>query len=222
MINLVDNDWAEVIGDEFKKDYFIKLLDFLENEYRTKIIYPDYRDLFNAFHFTPYKKVKVVLLGQDPYHGPGQAHGLSFSVKPGISVPPSLVNIFKEMKDDLGEEIPTHGFLESWARQGVLLLNTVLSVRAGEANSHRKMGWEIFTDQVIRAINDKDEPVIFWLWGKPAQAKKKLITNAQHYILEAPHPSPLSVYRGFYGSKPFSKTNAFLVQNNKTPINWTL
>lgn len=222
MINLVDNDWAEVIGDEFKKDYFIKLLDFLENEYRTKTIYPDYRDLFNAFHFTPYKKVKVVLLGQDPYHGPGQAHGLSFSVKPGISVPPSLVNIFKEMKDDLGEEIPTHGFLESWARQGVLLLNTVLSVRAGEANSHRKMGWEIFTDQVIRAINDKDEPVIFWLWGKPAQAKKKLITNAQHYILEAPHPSPLSVYRGFYGSKPFSKTNAFLVQNNKTPINWTL
>ena len=221
-MHFVDNDWAKIVGDEFTKPYFISLLEFLEQEYHTKTIYPEYHDLFNAFRFTSYKNTKVVLLGQDPYHGQGQAHGLSFSVKPGIQAPPSLVNIFKERHDDLGLDIPTHGYLKNWADQGVLLLNTVLSVRAGEANSHRKMGWEVFTDQVIRLINEKEDPVVFWLWGKPAQSKKSLITNSRHLILEAPHPSPLSVYRGFYGSKPFSKTNAFLVKKGKAPIDWTL
>lgn len=218
----LNNDWQDIIGDEFDKPYYQELRAFLKIEYGTQTIYPDKHDIFNAFRLTPYSEIKVVLIGQDPYHGPGQAHGLSFSVKPGIPAPPSLINIFKEMHDDLGIPIPNHGFLESWARQGVLLLNTVLTVRAGEAHSHRQKGWETFTDEVIKAINLKNEPVVFWLWGKPAQEKEKLITNPRHLILKAPHPSPLSVYRGFYGAKPFSKTNEFLIKIGKAPIDWTL
>ncbi|MCA0385906.1 MAG: uracil-DNA glycosylase [Firmicutes bacterium] len=218
----LNNDWQDIIGDEFDKTYYQELRAFLKIEYGTQTIYPDKHDIFNAFRLTPFSEIKVVLIGQDPYHGPGQAHGLSFSVKPGIPAPPSLINIFKEMHDDLGIAIPNHGFLESWARQGVLLLNTVLTVRAGEAHSHRQKGWETFTDEVIRAINLKNEPVVFWLWGKPAQEKEKLITNPRHLILKAPHPSPLSVYRGFYGCKPFSKTNEFLIKIGKAPIDWTL
>lgn len=222
MSDVFINDWNEVIGGELEKPYFLELKKFLDDEYANQTVYPDVKDIFNAFHFTNYANLKVVLLGQDPYHGPGQAHGLSFSVKPGIPAPPSLVNIFKELKDDMGIEIPKHGYLKSWAMQGVLLLNTVMTVRGGEANSHKNKGWEVFTDQVIRAINAKEDPVVFWLWGKPAQDKAKLITNSHHLILRAPHPSPLSVYRGFYGSKPFSQTNAFLIQNKKAPIEWTL
>lgn len=218
----LNNDWQDIIGDEFDKPYYQELRAFLKIEYGTQTIYPDKHDIFNAFRLTPYSEIKVVLIGQDPYHGPGQAHGLSFSVKPGIPAPPSLINIFKEMHDDLGIAIPNHGFLDSWAKQGVLLLNTVLTVRAGEAHSHRMKGWETFTDEVIRAINLKNEPVVFWLWGKPAQEKEKLITNPLHLILKAPHPSPLSVYRGFYGCKPFSKTNEFLIKIGKAPIDWTL
>ena len=218
----LNNDWQDIIGDEFDKPYYQELRAFLKIEYGTQTIYPDKHDIFNAFRLTPYSEIKVVLIGQDPYHGPGQAHGLSFSVKPGIPAPPSLINIFKEMHDDLGIAIPNHGFLDSWAKQGVLLLNTVLTVRAGEAHSHRHKGWETFTDEVIRAINLKNEPVVFWLWGKPAQEKEKLITNPLHLILKAPHPSPLSVYRGFYGCKPFSKTNEFLIKIGKAPIDWTL
>ena len=218
----LENDWTQVIGSEFEKDYFKSLNDFLKIEYDSQIIYPDKNDVFNTFRYTPFSSLKVVLIGQDPYHGPGQAHGLSFSVKPGIPAPPSLVNIYKELNDDMGLPIPKHGYLKHWAEQGVLLLNTVLTVRAGEAHSHRGKGWETFTDQVIRCINDRQDPVVFWLWGKPAQDKAKLITNTKHLILMAPHPSPLSVYRGFYGSKPFSKTNDFLLANGKAPIDWTL
>lgn len=222
MLHKFHNDWNEILSEEFKKDYYQALNRFITDEYHTKTIYPDKNDIFNAFHYTSYKDIKVVLLGQDPYHGVGQAHGLSFSVKPGIPAPPSLVNIYKELHDDMSVPIPNHGYLKSWADQGVLLLNTVLTVRAHEANSHRKKGWETFTDQVIRCINEKEDPVVFWLWGKPAQTKAKLITNKHHLILTAPHPSPLSVYRGFYGSKPFSKTNEFLLSKGKAPIEWTL
>ena len=222
MLHKFHNDWNEILSEEFKKDYYQALNRFITDEYHTKTIYPDKNDIFNAFHYTSYKDIKVVLLGQDPYHGVGQAHGLSFSVKPGIPAPPSLVNIYKELHDDMSVPIPNHGYLKSWADQGVLLLNTVLTVRAHEANSHRKKGWETFTDQVIRCINEKEDPVVFWLWGKPAQIKAKLITNKHHLILTAPHPSPLSVYRGFYGSKPFSKTNEFLLSKGKAPIDWTL
>lgn len=222
MIEVFKNDWNEVIGGELEKPYFLELKKFLDHEYEVQTVYPDVQDIFNAFHYTSYANLKVVLLGQDPYHGPGQAHGLSFSVKPGIPAPPSLVNIFKELKDDMGIDMPKSGYLKRWADQGVLLLNTVMTVRGGEANSHKNKGWEVFTDQVIRAINAKEDPVVFWLWGKPAQDKAKLITNPHHLILRAPHPSPLSVYRGFYGSKPFSQTNAFLIQNKKAPIDWTL
>ncbi len=222
MSQIFHNDWNELLSPEFEKEYYKSLRSFLIQEYKTKTIYPEKNDIFNAFHYTSYANIKVVLLGQDPYHGEGQAHGLSFSVKPGIPAPPSLVNIFKELHDDLSIIIPNHGYLKSWADQGVLLLNTVLTVRAGEANSHRKMGWETFTDQVIKLINEKEDPVVFWLWGKPAQSKETLITNKNHLILRAPHPSPLSVYRGFYGSKPFSQTNAFLISKEKAPIDWTL
>ena len=222
MAPILKNDWQEIIGKEFEKPYYFSLRSFLKREYATHTIFPDKEDIFNAFHYTAYKDIKVVLLGQDPYHGIGQAHGLSFSVKPGVPSPPSLVNIFKELSTDVGCPIPDHGYLKSWADQGVLMLNTVLTVRSGEANSHRKQGWETFTDEVIRTINEKKEPVVFWLWGKPALEKAKLITHSHHLILTASHPSPLSVYRNFYGSKPFSKTNAFLIENGKTPINWAL
>ncbi|MGL5378505.1 uracil-DNA glycosylase [Clostridium sp.] len=222
MKKIIDNDWQELLESEFQKDYYINLRAFLVNEYKNKTIFPNMHDIFNALKFTPYNKVKVVILGQDPYHGPNQAHGLSFSVNKGIPTPPSLLNIYKELHSDLGCFIPNNGYLKSWADQGVLLLNTVLTVRAHEANSHKNMGWEIFTDKVISLLNNKEEPIIFILWGNHAIKKSSLITNKRHYILTSPHPSPLSASRGFLGSKPFSRTNDILKSLHKTPINWQI
>lgn len=222
MANILKNDWNDLLNNEFSKDYYLKLRQFLINEYNNTTIYPDKYNIFNALHFTPYKDVKVVILGQDPYHGPNQAHGLSFSVNPGVPIPPSLLNIYKELKADLGCYIPNNGFLKKWADQGVLLLNTSLTVRAGEANSHKNKGWEIFTDKIISLINEKEDPVVFLLWGNNAIRKKELITNKKHLILTSAHPSPLSASRGFFGSKPFSKTNSFLISVNKTPIDWQI
>jgi uracil-DNA glycosylase len=220
--NLLDNDWQDLLAEEFDKEYYQNLRLFLVNEYKNNTIYPNMHDIFNALKFTPYKDVKVVILGQDPYHGPNQAYGLAFSVQKGVKTPPSLVNIYKELNDDLGCYIPNNGYLKSWADQGVLLLNTVLTVRSHEANSHRNMGWEIFTNRIISLLNERQEPIVFILWGSPAIAKKNLITNSNHYIITAPHPSPLSAYRGFFGSKPFSKTNDFLKSINIEPINWQI
>ena len=211
MANILKNDWKNLLDDEFNKEYYQTLRSFLTTEYRTRTIYPDKYDIFNALHFTPYKDIKVVILGQDPYHGPGQAHGLSFSVNPGIKIPPSLLNIYKELNS-----------LKKWADQGVLLLNTSLTVRAGEANSHKNIGWEIFTDKIISLVNAKDDPVVFLLWGNNAIKKKSLITNKKHLILTSVHPSPLSAARGFFGSKPFSKINNFLISVNKNPIDWQI
>lgn len=222
MANILKNDWKNILDDEFNKEYYQKLRTFLTNEYRTKVIYPDKYDIFNALHFTPYKDVKVVILGQDPYHGAGQAHGLSFSVNPNIKIPPSLLNIYKELNSDFGCYIPNNGYLKKWSDQGVLLLNTSLTVRAGEANSHQKIGWEIFTDKIISLINEKEDPVVFLLWGNNAIKKKNLITNKKHLILTSVHPSPLSASRGFFGSKPFSKINNFLISVNKKPIDWQI
>lgn len=222
MRQILKNDWNELLKDEFSKDYYLSLREFLKNEYTTKIIYPDKYDIFNALHYTSYKDVKVVILGQDPYHGPNQAHGLSFSVSPGVKIPPSLLNIYKELNSDLGCYIPNNGYLKKWADQGVLLLNTSLTVRSGEANSHKNKGWEIFTDKIISLINEKTDPVVFLLWGNNAINKKKLITNKQHLILSSTHPSPLSASRGFFGSKPFSKINKFLISVNKAPIDWQI
>ena len=222
MNKIFDNDWQDLLQEEFEKSYYQNLRKYLIKEYSTKIIYPDKYDIFNALKFTSYSDVKVVILGQDPYHGPNQAHGLSFSVKKGVKIPPSLVNIYKELQDDIGCYIPNNGYLESWTKQGVLLLNTVLTVRAHEANSHRNIGWEIFTDKIISLLNDRTDPIVFILWGNPSIAKTKLITNRQHFIITSPHPSPLSAYRGFLGSKPFSKTNEFLKSINKEPINWQI
>ena len=222
MTNILKNDWKDLLDDEFNKEYYQTLRKFLTNEYKTKTIYPDKYDIFNALHFTPYKDVKVVILGQDPYHGPGQAHGLSFSVNPGIKIPPSLVNIFKELHSDLGCYIPNNGYLKKWADQGVLLLNTSLTVRASEANSHKSIGWEIFTDRIISIVNEKEDPVVFLLWGNNAIKKKCLITNKKLLILTSVHPSPLSASRGFFGSKPFSKINNFLISVNKDPIDWQI
>ena len=222
MRQILKNDWNELLKDEFSKDYYLSLREFLKNEYTTKIIYPDKYDIFNALHYTSYKDVKVVILGQDPYHGPNQAHGLSFSVSPGVKIPPSLLNIYKELNSDLECYIPNNGYLKKWADQGVLLLNTSLTVRAGEANSHKNKGWEIFTDKIISLINEKTDPVVFLLWGNNCINKKKLITNKQHLILSSTHPSPLSASRGFFGSKPFSKINKFLISVNKAPIDWQI
>lgn len=222
MANILKNDWKDLLEDEFNKEYYQTLRNFLTNEYKTKTIYPDKYDIFNALHFTSYKDIKVVILGQDPYHGPGQAHGLSFSVNPGIKVPPSLLNIYKELNSDLGCYIPNNGYLKKWADQGVLLLNTSLTVRAGEANSHKSIGWEIFTDKIISLVNEKEDPVVFLLWGNNAIKKKNLITNKRHLILTSVHPSPLSASRGFFGSKPFSKINNFLISINKKPIDWQI
>lgn len=216
------NDWEEILKDEFEKDYYKDLRKKLINEYNHFTVYPDMYDLFNAFHSTAYKDIKVVILGQDPYHEPGQAHGLSFSVMPGAKIPPSLQNIYKELEDDIGCPPVNHGYLKSWADQGVMLLNSTLSVRKSQANSHQSLGWETFTDEVIRLINDKDEPVVFILWGNFARKKKNLITNPKHLILESSHPSPFSARYGFFGSKPFSKTNEFLEANGLKPINWCL
>ena len=219
---LIGNDWDDVLQDEFNKEYFYNLLKFVQNEYKKTIIYPPKNEVFKAFRYTPYKNLKVVILGQDPYHGEREAEGLSFSVKNGIKKPPSLNNIFKELHDDLGVSIPLNGSLVSWAKQGVLLLNAVLTVIKDQAASHKNIGWENFTDTVIRKINEKNEPVVFILWGSFARSKKKLITNPKHLIIESAHPSPLSAFNGFFGSKPFSKTNNFLIKNNIEPINWKI
>ena len=222
MSEILKNDWKIYLESEFQKDYYIKLRKFLVNEYNSKTVYPNMYDLFNALHFTPYENVKVVILGQDPYHGPNQAHGLSFSVNPGVKAPPSLVNIYKELKTDLGCYVPNNGYLKKWADQGVLLLNTVLTVRAGEANSHKNKGWEPFTTKVIDVLNDKETPIVFILWGNNAISKANLITNPKHLIIKSVHPSPLSASRGFFGSKPFSQTNNFLVSINQPPIDWQI
>ena len=218
----ISNDWLEPLKEEFKKPYYRDLYQKVNEEYQTQTIYPSSDDLFNAFHFTPLSQVKVAILGQDPYHGEGQAHGLCFSVKKGVEIPPSLVNIYKELHDDLGCSIPEHGYLKKWADQGVLLLNTVLTVRAHQANSHRGIGWEEFTDAAIKILNEQDRPMVFMLWGSPARAKKAMLTNPKHLILEAPHPSPLSAYRGFFGCRHFSKCNAFLIKNGLDPIDWQI
>ncbi|MFD1708687.1 uracil-DNA glycosylase [Siminovitchia sediminis] len=219
---ILDNDWWPLLEEEFQKPYYLQLREFLKKEYAERTIYPPMHDIFNALKFTPYDKVKAVMLGQDPYHGPGQAHGLSFSVRPGVKVPPSLKNILKELKDDVGCSIPNNGYLAKWAEEGVLLLNTVLTVRAGQAHSHRGKGWEIFTDQVISLVNAKETPVIFILWGKPAEEKIRLIDTEKHTIIKSPHPSPFSANRGFFGSRPFSKTNKRLLELGKNPIDWQI
>lgn len=218
----IDNDWLNPLSEEFKKSYYRVLYEKVKKEYETNLVFPDSEDIFNAFLFTPLSKVKVVIIGQDPYHNTGQAHGLCFSVKPEVDIPPSLVNIYKELSDDLGCEIPSHGYLKKWADQGVMLLNTVLTVRAHAANSHQGIGWETFTDAAIRILNEQDRPMVFLLWGRPAQRKKAMLTNPKHLILEAPHPSPLSAYRGFFGCRHFSKTNAFLVSQGVDPIDWQI
>ena len=215
-------DWLDAVGEEFKKDYYRDLYQFVKEEYSKHVIYPASEDIFNALHLTPLKDVKVVILGQDPYHNVNQAHGLCFSVKPEVDIPPSLVNIYKELHDDLGCYIPDNGYLVKWAKQGVLLLNTVLTVRAHQAASHQGKGWETFTDAIIHAVDQEDRPIVFILWGRPAQNKKKMLHNPKHLILEAPHPSPLSAYRGFFGSKPFSKTNTFLQEHGLEPIDWQI
>lgn len=218
----IENDWLEPLSAEFKKPYYKELYTRIKTEYETRTIYPPAEDLFSAYAKTPLSKVKVVIIGQDPYHEPGQAHGMCFSVKPGIETPPSLVNIYKELQDDLGLYIPNNGYLEKWAEQGVLLLNTVLTVRAHAANSHKGIGWEEFTDASIKAVNELDHPVVYLLWGSNARAKKEFLNNPKHLVLEAPHPSPLSAYRGFFGCKHFSKCNDFLIKNGQSPIDWQI
>ena len=218
----IANDWLLPLSGEFKKPYYRKLYNTVKHAYETGVVYPPANDIFNAFEFTPLSNVKAVILGQDPYHGPGQAHGLCFSVQPSVEIPPSLVNIYQELHDDLGCRIPNNGYLKKWADQGVLLLNTVLTVQAHRAGYHRGIGWEEFTDAAIRVLNDIDRPMVFILWGRPAQMKKPMLTNPNHLILEAPHPSPLSAYRGFFGSRPFSQTNRFLEEHGIAPIDWQI
>jgi len=218
----IDNDWLGPLAPEFKKPYYKKLYETIKQEYGTRQVFPEAGDIFNAFAFTPLSQVKAVILGQDPYHNVGQAHGLCFSVKPDVDIPPSLVNIYQELHEDLGCTIPNNGYLVKWAGQGVMMLNTVLTVQAHAANSHRNIGWEEFTDAAIRVLNEQDRPMVFILWGRPAQMKKPMLNNPKHLILEAPHPSPLSSYRGFFGSKPFSKTNDYLIANGLTPIDWQI
>lgn len=222
MKKIFRNDWAELLDDELNEPYYQQLRKFLIDEYRTRKIFPDMYDIFNALHFTSYADTKVVILGQDPYHEPGQAHGLSFSVLPDVPPPPSLLNIFKELRDDLGCFVPDNGCLKPWADQGVLLLNAVLTVRAHAANSHRGHGWEQFTDKIIRLLNDHERPLAFILWGRPARSKKSMITNPRHFIVESAHPSPLSASGGFFGSRPFSRVNKFLESIGETPIDWQI
>ena len=221
-MGMIQNDWLEPLTPEFQKPYYAELFRFVKNEYAARKIFPPADDIFNAFHLTPLHAVNVVILGQDPYHNDGQAHGLCFSVKPDVDIPPSLVNIYQELHDDLGCYVPNNGYLTKWASQGVLMLNTVLTVRAHQANSHRGMGWEEFTDAAIRILDEQDRPMVFILWGSPAQKKEKMLHNPKHLILKAPHPSPLSAYRGFFGSKPFSRTNDFLKENGLEPIDWQI
>ncbi|MBQ1533812.1 MAG: uracil-DNA glycosylase [Erysipelotrichaceae bacterium] len=221
-MRIIGNDWDEILGEEFDKPYYQELRSFLDGEYRSRTIYPLPQYIYTALRLTPYKDVKVVILGQDPYHEPGQAHGLAFSVNKGIEIPPSLVNIYKELQDDLACSIPNHGCLVEWAKQGVLLLNAVLTVQAHRANSHKGKGWEQLTDTIIQKVNEKEEPVVFILWGSNARSKKQFITNQKHLVLESVHPSPLSAYNGFFGSRPFSKTNRFLKENGIQPIDWQI
>ena len=221
MVN-IGNDWDELLKDAFSSEWYNELRQFLKEEYSRHTVYPDMHDIFNALKATPYSSVKAVILGQDPYHNPGEAHGMCFSVKPGVKIPPSLVNIFKEINSDLGIPIPDNGYLKPWAEQGVLLLNTILTVRRNEPFSHKRKGWEKLTDTVIKRLNDRPDPVVFLLWGAPARAKKSLITNPRHFVLEAAHPSPLSAYNGFFGCRHFSETNSILFSLGKTPINWEL
>lgn len=223
MSNFFNNEWDVLLADEMQKEYYLNLREFLKQEYATQTIYPDMYDIFNALKYATYSNIKVVILGQDPYHGEGQAHGLSFSVKKGIRIPPSLRNIYKEILSDTGiDNTRTHGELTDWAKQGVLLLNTVLTVRAGQANSHRGQGWEQFTDEIIRLLNLRVDPIVFLLWGTPARKKKALITNPNHLILEAAHPSPLSASNGFFGCRHFSQANQFLQDHHITPVDWKI
>lgn len=221
-MSILKNDWSDFLNDEFEKSYYKTLRKFLIQEYNTKTIFPDKYSIFNALHLTSYENTKVVILGQDPYHGEGQAHGLSFSVKFGVKTPPSLLNIFKEISSDIGCYIPNNGNLESWSKQGVLLLNTVLTVVQNQANSHKDKGWETFTDKIIQTLNFKNTPLVFMLWGNNAKQKESLITNKKHLILKSAHPSPLSAHNGFFGNKHFSKANEFLTQNGLDPINWQI
>lgn len=221
-MNPFQNDWQELLKEECKQPYYLKLMEYVEAEYEAGIVYPAKQDIFNAFHYTAYEDTKVVILGQDPYHGPHQAHGLSFSVQRGVKAPPSLKNIFKELQQDLGCSPPDHGYLLPWAEQGVLLLNTVLTVRQSEPNSHKGKGWERLTNRVIELLNDRSQPIVFILWGRQAQEKKALISSPQHCVLEAAHPSPFSANSGFFGSQPFSKANRFLLQTGQEPIDWNL
>lgn len=219
---LLGNDWDNVLAGEFEKEYYVKLREFLTEEYSNYSIYPPKGDIFNALKYSSYENTKVVIIGQDPYHQPGQAHGLCFSVNKGVKIPPSLVNIYKEMKDDLGIVQPAHGYLEEWAKQGVLLLNATLTVRDSQPNSHKNKGWEVFTDRIIELLNERNTPVVFVLWGANARAKEALITNPAHMILTGAHPSPLSAYNGFYGGAYFSRANRFLEATGQQPIDWQL
>lgn len=221
-MEIFHNDWAELLNPELVKPYYQELREFLKAEYSTRQIFPDMFAIFNALHYTSYADTRVVILGQDPYHGDGQAHGLSFSVQPGIAPPPSLLNIFKELATDLGCTVPNNGYLKPWADQGVLLLNTVLTVRAHAAGSHHGQGWEQFTDRIIELLNEREKPLAFILWGSPARRKKQMITNPKHLIIESAHPSPLSAHRGFFGSRPFSRVNNWLTAQGEEPINWQL
>ena len=214
------NDWDTLLKDEFQKDYYLKIREFLKTEYFTRTVFPPMHDIFNALKYTPFENTRVVILGQDPYHEPGQAHGLSFSVKQGVKIPPSLVNIYKELHDDIGMKIPNHGDLSSWAKQGVLLLNATLTVRQGQANSHQKIGWATFTDNIIKLLNESTRPIVFLLWGSNARSKRAYITNKHHLILESVHPSPLSAHGGFFGCKHFSRANDFLASTSQPQINW--
>ncbi len=221
MVN-IGNSWDGILRDEFEKEYYKKIRDFLKMEYSSYRVYPDMYDIFNSLKYADYDDIKVVIIGQDPYHEEGQAHGLAFSVKPGIEIPPSLMNIYKELESDLGCYIPNNGYLEKWAKQGVLLLNNVLTVRAHMANSHKTCGWEMFTDNIITKLNKREKPIVFLTWGSCAKQKEALITNKVHYILKAPHPSPLSAYRGFFGCKHFSRTNEILENNGMQKIDWQI
>lgn len=221
-MTILQNDWSPLLEGEFEKPYYQKLRGFLAEEYRGRTVYPDMYDIYSAFHLTPFSQMKVVILGQDPYHGAGQAHGLSFSVKPGIAIPPSLLNIYKELKDDLGCRIPNNGYLVHWAKQGVLLLNTVLTVQQDRPNSHKGMGWETFTDHVISILNERETPIVFILWGKNAQQKLPMIHNRNHLVIQSAHPSPFSANRGFFGSRPFSRANAFLKSHGIPEIDWQI
>ena len=218
----IDNDWLPAVNAEFKKPYYADLYKFVKEEYSKVAVFPPADEIFSALHLTPLSKVKVVIIGQDPYHNVGQAHGLCFSVRPEVDIPPSLVNIYKELQSDLGCKIPNNGYLVKWAEQGVLLLNTVLTVRAHQANSHQGKGWEQFTDAIIRAVNAEDRPIAYLLWGRPAQSKMSMLDNPKHKVFAAPHPSPLSAHRGFFGCKHFSQANAFLEENGVEPIDWQI